>query len=56
MQGPDISVCHKQFSVFLGTAICFFSSLVIVAACYIAMQRVTVILKRLELYLRRSLP
>ena len=40
--------------MFLGTAIWFFSSLVIVVACYRAMQRVTVILKRLELYLNRS--
>ena len=37
--------------MFLGTAIWFFGSLVIVVACYRAMQRVTVMLKRLELYL-----
>ena len=29
--------------MFLGTAICFFGSLVIVVACYRVMQRVTVI-------------
>ena len=41
--------------MFLGTAIWFFGSRVIVVACYRAMQRVTVILKRLELYFSNSL-
>ena len=40
--------------MFLGTAIWVFGSLVIVLACYRAMQRVTVILKRLELYLNHD--
>ena len=53
MPGPDISVCHKKLC-FLGTAIWFFSSLIIVVACYRAMQRVTVILKRLQLYLNND--
>ena len=53
MPGPAISVL-SQGVVFLGTAIWFFSSLVIVLACYRAMQRVTVILKRLELYLNND--
>ena len=43
MPGPAISVL-SQGVVFLGTAICFFGSVVIVVACYRAMQRVTVIL------------
>ena len=37
--------------MFLGTAIWFFGSLVIVVACYRSMQRFTVQLKRLDLYL-----
>ena len=41
--------------MFLGTAIWFFGSRVIVVACSRAMQRVTVILKRLELYFSNSL-
>ena len=40
--------------MFLGTAIWFLGSLVIVVACYRAMQRVTVILKKLELYLNND--
>ena len=51
--GPGYQ-CLSQEVVFLGTAIWFFSSLVIVLACHRAMQRVTVILKRLELYLNNE--
>ena len=47
--GPVISFCHKE--LILGTAIWFPGSLVIVVACYRVVQRVTVKLKRLELYL-----
>ena len=47
MPGPAISFCHK---VFLGTAISCFGSLVIVVACYKALQRGHNN-KRLELYL-----
>ena len=49
MPGPTISVCHKELCF-----LAFFGSLVIVVACYRAMQRVTVILKRLELYLNND--
>ena len=56
MPGPAIRQCLSQgvVHVFLGTAIWFFGSLAIVVACYRAMQRVTVILKRLELQLNND--
>ena len=54
MPGPAIRQCLSQGVVFLGTAIWFFGSLAIVVACYRAMQRVTVILKRLELQLNND--
>ena len=54
MPGSAISSVLSQGVVFLGTAIWLFGSLVIVVACYRAMQRVTIILKRLELYLNHN--
>ena len=54
MPGPDISVCHKKLCFLARLFGLIFSSLVIVVACYRAMQRVTVILKRLELYLNNE--
>ena len=53
MPGPAISVCHKKLC-FLARLFVFFSSLVIVVAYYKAMQRLTVILKRLELCLNND--
>ena len=42
MLGPGISVCHKMLCFLARTAICFFGSVIVVVACYKAMQRVTV--------------
>ena len=53
MPGPAITVL-SQGVAFLGADIWLFGSLVIVVACYRAMQRVTVILKSLELYLNHD--